>query len=452
MSQAGQPKLANARLRGLPASGPCRPSAGPGKRKRGLERSSAGPPGSRARGLDIVRNDGANSLTATSSRQKESLEGSLREARCDTRSVSMLPAADSGSESSSSTTSSFGHVAGRLERQRALQRRSKNRLKKFLASTVDDEVNRLSHLERSAITEASAKAYLTELRAFAIWAQVPTVSCIAPDDLDNRLAEYFDMLFLAGDGPSRGCKLWAALLHSQPEFSKLGGRGLPRGWRCLKGWTRLVPSRARTPEVWPVWAAVINFFVMKREASMAVYVTMMWSSYSRPGSLLRLCPENLIAPSLGGRHWTLLLNPLEGMRPSKTLEYDDSVALDHKMWVPLEPLLLALKQRPRGRPVWDFTYPALLRVWRQMTSELHLRLVPYQARHSGASHDRLSGFRSLADIKKRGCWRGDKSVQRYEKAARLGKSWEAHTPLFRVHAEACAQRFTELLLSLTAVA
>jgi hypothetical protein len=138
------------------------------------------------------------------------------------------------------------------------------------------------------------------------------------------------------------------------------------------------------------------------------------------------------------------------MRPTKTLEYEDSVPLDHKMWVPLGPLLLALRLRPRERPVWDFIYRAFLRVWRQMTSELHLRLVPYQARHGGASHDRPSDLCSLAVIKKQGRWRGDKSVQRCEKAARLGKSWEAHPPAFRVHAEACAQHFTGPLLSLTA--
>ena len=51
-----------------------------------------------------------------------------------------------------------------------------------------------------------------------------------------------------------------------------------------------------------------------------------------------------------------------------------------------------------------------------------LRLPPsnlYQARHSGASSDSAGGRRTLKKVKRRGRWRSDASLRRYEKAERL---------------------------------
>ena len=47
-------------------------------------------------------------------------------------------------------------------------------------------------------------------------------------------------------------------------------------------------------------------------------------------------------------------------------------------------------------------------IFTKIAQQLNLRLVPYQARHSGASSDYLSRFRDLASIKTRGGWRADR--------------------------------------------
>eukprot|EP00971_Amphidinium_carterae_P314808 6257802-Amphidinium_carterae.1 len=47
--------------------------------------------------------------------------------------------------------------------------------------------------------------------------------------------------------------------------------------------------------------------------------------------------------------------------------------------------------------------------------------VQYQMRHGGPSHDRRCGRRSLMEIRQRGRWSTEKSVNRYEAAARLQK-------------------------------
>ncbi len=44
-----------------------------------------------------------------------------------------------------------------------------------------------------------------------------------------------------------------------------------------------------------------------------------------------------------------------------------------------------------------------------------LRIDSYSLRHGGASDDRLTDRRSLAEVTRRGRWRSDASLRRYEK-------------------------------------
>jgi len=358
----------------------------------------------------------------------------------------------SASPSSGSSDSSSANAAERRgARVRAVPRRRPRRLAKYLAEVIDQQLHGLSLLERHAITERSARAYVKELDSFTQWAKVETVTTVAISALDALLVTYMDKMFLDGEAPARGMKLLAATMHARPEFSKTGLFGLPRGWRALKGWTRLSPPRARTPEPLAIWAAMVNGLVSDKQPGMAMFTLMMWSTYARPGALLRLQPEFLIRPSSVAAMWTVLLNPLELEIPSKTREFDDSIPLDHKFWKELQPLLEALKGRTPASPVFTFTYPEYTLAFRKVAVRLGLKLVPYQARHSGASHDRITGFRDLPGVKKRGSWKADKSVNRYEKGARLGRAWELHSPVLRAHAEVCELKLTEVLLSLQPV-
>ena len=73
--------------------------------------------------------------------------------------------------------------------------------------------------------------------------------------------------------------------------------------------------------------------------------------------------------------------------------------------------------------IWAFTYPAFAREFARSVERLGIEhgVVPYMARHSGPSIDRVNGHRDLMEIKKRGRWLQFKSVQRYEKHARLAE-------------------------------
>ena len=100
-----------------------------------------------------------------------------------------------------------------------------------------------------------------------------------------------------------------------------------------------------------------------------------------------------------------------------------------------------------GRPVWHFGYPECLASFRQVAKKEGMPdLTPYQTRHSGASIDRFYRWRLLADVKKRGGWRSDKSVARYEKSARLGVQKERRGDGIIAHGKRCIEALEDILL------
>ena len=108
--------------------------------------------------------------------------------------------------------------------------------------------------------------------------------------------------------------------------------------------------------------------------------------------------------------------------PSKTLSYDDTVDTANRLypWVSRAMALLTGGD-PKDR-VFPSEYCAFATCFRRAIKKLRLKdVVPYQARHPGASIDKSSSDRSQLRMKKRGRWQSDNSIGRYEKAGRLGQ-------------------------------
>ena len=110
---------------------------------------------------------------------------------------------------------------------------------------------------------------------------------------------------------------------------------------------------------------------------------------------------------------------------SKTGESDERVVLDNPRIKFLEPILEALHNKSPQLHIVDMQYPAFHRLFTQASRDLGLDLVPYLARHSGASIDRATGFRSLAEVQRMGRWQAPRSVRRYEKMGRLNDTWRS---------------------------
>ena len=183
--------------------------------------------------------------------------------------------------------------------------------------------------------------------------------------------------------------------------------------------------------------------------TMAVFVTLALSTYSRPSELLRLKTFSLVRPAPGVTgSWSLLLSPEELQEPSKTGDFDVSILLDSpytNCWA--GKILKTMKANKSGNsPLWDFDYGQYLAVFKKCAKQMNVPLEPYHTRHSGPSIDRSRKYRSQLEVQKRGQWKSTKSCVRYEKAARLARSWEQVPERTRDYALACEAKFDDIML------
>ena len=109
---------------------------------------------------------------------------------------------------------------------------------------------------------------------------------------------------------------------------------------------------------------------------------------------------------------------------SKTKTMDDSILLDTPAFQPwIATVCQILQEGDESHFIWKFSYQDFVREFGRSVKRLGIEhsVVPYMARHSGPSIDRVQGLRDLLEIQKRGRRSQFKSVQRYEKHARLAE-------------------------------
>ena len=72
------------------------------------------------------------------------------------------------------------------------------------------------------------------------------------------------------------------------------------------------------------------------------------------------------------------------------------------------------KPRPKGGEKLFPISPAVYRKWWEWAAKRNgVKQPPHTCRHTAASHDLYTGYRTQAQILRRGRWQADKSVQRY---------------------------------------
>ena len=131
---------------------------------------------------------------------------------------------------------------------------------------------------------------------------------------------------------------------------------------------------------------------------------------------------------------------------SKVGEFNNSIILDAPWALWMNEVLEILHERPAGSSVWNFTYSHLVKEFQESSRRLGVTVVPYQCRHSGASHDRAAQLRPLFEVQKRGQWKSDKSVMRYEKAGRLAQTFAMYPLVLQGWIESVAPHHADILL------
>ena len=157
---------------------------------------------------------------------------------------------------------------------------------------------------------------------------------------------------------------------------------------------------------------------------MAVYVLWLLTTYNRPSEPLSVLRRDLNRPMAQVcQDWTVLLWPAERDGRSKVLGSDDSLSLSTRIIPWFTQVVEALADGPDAEPIFNFSYADFVKEFTRARRKLRIKkLVPYQCRHSGASVDLCNNYRSVAEVKARGRWGSEKSMMRYNRAAKLAAS------------------------------
>ena len=136
---------------------------------------------------------------------------------------------------------------------------------------------------------------------------------------------------------------------------------------------------------------------------MALYLLLLVSTYARPNKLLRIVRGCLVPPSPGvTSEWSLLLNPEEAKKASKTGADNEIIYLNSRWMRWVSDFYKVLREGDLNEPVFRFSYPQFGKHFNRAQTELQLNsLVPYQTRHSGPSIDRSSLERDMTEVQKR---------------------------------------------------
>ncbi|CAE7886307.1 unnamed protein product, partial [Symbiodinium necroappetens] len=202
-------------------------------------------------------------------------------------------------------------VGVEAKRKRAADRQKKFELK--LRATQGER----SILELSSVKEPQRRDYAKKLDGFYGFVAQHQLQIADTKALDAALCDWADILYLNGEGCNYGDKLLAALEFERPEFAREGKVHLPRYRRALKGWRRMAPTQTRLPMIEFIKGAISGVLLKRGRRSMALFNEVTFSTYARPGELLRVCAEDFVKPNQDQNHAVIVLSPLERGESSK---------------------------------------------------------------------------------------------------------------------------------------
>ena len=297
-------------------------------------------------------------------------------------------------------------------------------------------------------TEIEYREVFAEIESFA--PSCPGFDWDKAESVDRMLTALFDDRALDGVHAGWSGKAFSSVGFYRPQYAGVGRMSFPRAKAAQAGWKKLTPSRSRLPVTFELMAAIFHTLVAMGRLESGLVILLCFALYLRPSEAHRVKCKHVVPPQRGisgTRHTTVVLNPYEDGRASKTHEYDESLLLDCSLLPSLGRRLLKLaaaRAKQAGPQALLFTVSQaqvagdLRDACRRLRVPAELDVVMYMFRHAGASTDFALKLRPLAEIKLRGRWKGDASLRRYEKGGRLADQLQRLPPRLRTHAKRCA--------------
>ena len=247
-------------------------------------------------------------------------------------------------------------------------------------------------------------------------------------DADTVMEFYFNALVSDSVGPQTGAVTMYGYVLLRTDLNARDKSVFPKCRVALRGWQREMPGKARDPvDLDMIWL-IGEGFLDDGEVDCAAALALQADAYLRPSEAVGLSSSSVVFATAGqacrgalADAVALSIAPFEEGVPAKTGAFDDTVLLGtfgNRSWV-REVARGAFREGPLF-PGLDLT--RYERGFQRITRRLgitKLGITPHVVRHSAPSTDLLNEAISLPELKKRGRWASDRSVNRYGKAGRL---------------------------------
>lgn len=227
---------------------------------------------------------------------------------------------------------------------------------------------------------------------------------------DYYLAVYIQSLYSSGKPKSNASAALFGFLNRFPYMTK---HHLRLSCNMMAAFDRVRPSHPHPPITWPVAVAIASVIARSGELPKAIAVLVMHHCLLRANETLNIriadiaLPHDhrLGLPSSSVRSTIRLAATKTGTNQSVTVEDDQVQQL----------LGYLIRGRPIDERVFDCSYEQMRASFQRACTTLHIDgwgITPHSCRHGGTTMLLLAG-KSVRDIKVRGRWRSDQSVQRY---------------------------------------
>lgn len=284
------------------------------------------------------------------------------------------------------------------------------------------EMERL--LVHSVNDDTALKSYLPAVRDFLDWAEAHSVRAHTWADLDRVVTIYLTAsCYLRDKHPLQGALLLNGLGYLLPEAT----RNLPRSWRASKAWQEMSIVKQGEPMALQALAVMEEWLRRQRNTTAHVAADCIFpavDAYLREQDLCELECQDVVL-----HHDKVILHLGRSSRGSRSKTgRDQGVILEDPYATSI------LRRRCEGlRPsdrVFSIT-PSQYRYWWRLAASSVLgksyETSPHAARHTGASRDLASGYRTFEQVQRRGRWKVPGSVQRYART-HVWHSVEASLP------------------------
>lgn len=268
----------------------------------------------------------------------------------------------------------------------------------------------------ASLSASTRKSYARALAAFHEYVQTARLRLVDAADLMPAVAAFLGHRLRNGYAAAAGRTLYAALNLFYPNATTVL-RPLARG---LSGWERARPPVKRPPLTRPLVVAMAIRLVAWGYPAMAVSVLLSFHCYLRIGELLRVECWHLV-PRRAARTGGTNARPFVHIPRAKTGVNQDVEITDADVW-----LLTAVASRvaratagPGISPDRARLFPLSEQSFRRLFAAcatsygLPSTVVPHSLRHGGATHDYISATRTPEEVRVRGRWRREKSMQHY---------------------------------------